>query len=84
MRKITCKLIFTSRMGIIMAVVAALLIHMERKAVTHMKPSMMEVIASPDSIRALRASLLCKPEQWSLFKTNEIDELISRQFIQFV
>ena len=74
----------TSRMGIIMAVVAALLIHMERKAVTHMKPSMMEVIASPESIRALRASLLCKPEQCSLFKTKEIDELISRQYIQFV
>ena len=44
-----------------MAVVAALLIHMERKAVTQMKPNMMEVIASPDSNRALRASLLCKP-----------------------
>ena len=48
-------------MGIIMAVVAALLIHMERKAVTHMKPSIMEVIASPDNIKARRASLLCRP-----------------------
>ena len=46
-----------------MAVVAALLIHMERKAVTHMKPSIMEVIASPESIRALKASLLCRPDQ---------------------
>ena len=45
-----------------MAVVAALLIHMDRKAVTHMKPNIMEVIASPDSIRALKASLLCRPD----------------------
>ena len=57
------RIIFTSSIGIIMAVVAALLIHMDRKAVTHMKPNMMEVMASPDSIRALKASLLCRPDQ---------------------
>ena len=61
-------------MGIIMAVVAALLIHMERKAVTHMKPSMMEVIASPDNIRARKASLLCRPG-WT---NDEVDDFFSK------
>ena len=61
-----------------MAVVAALLIHMERKAVTHMKPSIMEEIASPDNISALRASLLCRPEWTNV----EFDYLISK--IEFI
>ena len=64
-----------------MAVVAALLIHMERKAVTHMKPSMMEVIASPDNIKARKASLLCRPgwtnvEVDDFFSKIEFDEVV--------
>ena len=49
-------------MGIIMAVVAALLIHMDRKAVKIMKPSMMEEGEVPDIISALSASRLCRPD----------------------
>ena len=44
-----------------MAVVAALLIHMDMKAVRTMNPNMMEDGEAPDNIRALRASLLCRP-----------------------
>ena len=52
----------TSRMGIIMAVVAALLIHMDMKAVKIMKPSMIEEGWVPDIISALRANLLWRPD----------------------
>ena len=49
-------------MGIIKAVVAALLIHMDMKAVRVMKPSMMEEGEVPDIISALSASRLCRPD----------------------
>ena len=76
-------------MGIIIAVVAALLIHMERKAVTHMKPSMMEVIASPDNIKARKASLLCRPgwtnvEVDDFFSKIEFDEVVVETLSDFL
>ena len=72
-----------------MAVVAALLIHMERKAVTHMKPSMMEVIASPDNIKARKASLLCRPgwtnvEVDDFFSKIEFDEVVVETLSDFL